>query len=105
MISYGMPSPFVKQILYNWAAQNRIIPPRLEGINDSCIRGQFTIAMVKRGRRKESWILNSEIEWGNKYNQWSVIGWRGTTIQEQIQFDEATVELCLAVVEPGKRSS
>jgi hypothetical protein len=46
MISYGVHSPYVKQILSNWATQNTIIFPRLEGIGNSCNRGQYKVAMV-----------------------------------------------------------
>ena len=32
MILYGMHSPYVKQILNNWATQNRIIPKSWKGL-------------------------------------------------------------------------
>ena len=60
MTSYGNHLPYVKQILNNWATQNRIIPQDWERL--------VTAAMINTVER----LLNSEILQGDEYSRRSV---------------------------------
>lgn len=60
MLLYAIYSPYVKQILNNWATQNRIIPQDWERL--------VTAAMINTVER----LLNSEILQGDEYSRRSV---------------------------------
>ena len=52
IISYEMHSPYVKQILNNWATQNRIIPQDWKGLVEAILKTSSQLQWLQWWRKK-----------------------------------------------------